>query len=199
MSSHWSDSLVDELKRIDAEQAPHGLYGLRDSRRASDRLPKLLHILEAPPIRLFRRLGVAQHTGRPSADYMSFGVAGGNTVLVDLVDYADTKVRQFGDSFRLDKHTSIGGRPLPDLRTRLPRLGKRVLENHGNATFSFGILLIAHFSKERDLRSYLEPFVSPEFLLKHGLRLSGDSWLDVHGRGFFTSIHLWYVEQRKIA
>ena len=196
MKRHWSFALVEELKAIDAEEGPHGLYGLRESRRTGDRLPKLIPILEAPPIRLIRRIGAAQHTGSPSATYISFGVDHQRTVLVDLEDYADTKVRKFGSTYRLDKQSDVPARNTPDFGTLLPRLAKRVSENHGNMTFSFGLLFIGHFAKQKDLHSFLDPFTGDEYLLRYGLGQAGDSWSDAHGRDFFTAIRIWYVEQK---
>lgn len=127
---------------------------------------------------------------------MSFGVEGLRNVLVDIETYADTKVRRFGDVYRVDKQVSPATKPPPDLRTLLPRMSKRRSEKRGKEIYSFGTLFLGHFTKERELHSFLAPVTAPEFLLRYGMLHRGDCWHDVHGRDFFSTIQIWYVEQQ---
>lgn len=195
MNSHWAGRLVFELRQVDRDEAPHGLYGLRENRRQGDRLPKLPFILAAPPIRLLRRIGVTQHVGEPAADSLGFGVEGPRNVLLEFFSYADTKVRRFGDTYRLDKQGEPFDRAVPDLKSGLARLGRRVLEKHGRFTYSFGLLFIGHFSRERDVGGFVDDVCATDFLRKHGFLHVGESWADVHGRDFWSTLHIWYVEQ----
>jgi hypothetical protein len=192
---NWAQSIVRELRLVDGEEAPHGLYGLRQARKVGPKLPKLSSILVDPPIRLLKRMQVAQHGNYLRKDHLSFGVDGPRNVLVDVETYADTKVREFGDTFRVDKRSAPVGRCLPEFRTLLPRLSKRLSADHGRWTYSFGLLFIGHFAKEKDMSSSLQPLISPDFLGRHVLNYVGDTWKDVHGRAFWSCVHLWYIEQ----
>lgn len=193
MKTHWAEAIVQELRQVDREEAPHGLYGLRQSRQVGARLPNLAHLLVAPPIRLLKRAGVSQRSDSISAEYFSFGAEGPRNVLVDIETHADTKVREFGDTFRLDKRSRPTGRPAPDLQRNLTVLSKRLQENHGRETYSFGLLFIGHFAKRKDLLALVQPVTAPEFLERHALLHCGE--VDGYGRDFWSAIQLWYVEQ----
>ena len=196
MTPHWARALVQELRKIDAEEKPHGLYGLRGSRRVGPRLPKLASLLVAPPIGLLKRIGVAPGGGLNSQTF-SFTVAGPRDVLIDIETHADTKVRAFGDTFRLDRHTSPPNRPAPDLRTLLPKLSSRLFQTREEYPYSFGLLFIGHYSKQRDLSAFLAPVVEADFLERYSLRNCGDTWQDGHGRTFWSTVQLWSAEQEQ--
>lgn len=196
MNTHWAQALVQELRKIDGEEKPHGLYGLRDSRRVGPRLPKLASVLIASPIGLLKRIGVAPGGGL-SSHVFSFGVAGPRNVLINIETHADTKVRAFGDTFRLDRHTSPPNRPAPDLRTLLPKLSSRLIQTREECPYSFGLPFIGHYSKLRDLSAFLAPVQEAAFLERYSLRNHGDTWQDGHGRSFWSTVQLWYAEQEQ--
>jgi hypothetical protein len=204
MKAHWAQALVQELRQVDREEAPHGLYGLRKSRQADARLPNLAHIFVAPPIGLLKRLGAGLQGGQRgngvSMDGFRFCMEGPRCVSIGIETYADTKVREFGDSFRLDKRSLPADRPPPDLRKLLPALVKRLSPESmrwasERRASSFGLLFIGHFAKQKDLLALIQPVTVPEYLSKHALLYRGDIWQDGYGRDFWSTLQLWYVEQ----
>jgi len=197
MPSPWPTALVEELQKIDREETPHGLYGLRRARQTGPRLPKLISILTSPPIRLVQRTGGALAPRRSANDTLSFGLDNARQVRINLFDYADTKVRKFGNAYQLDKQTSVSHEPPVDLISELPKLAAKARVNYGTKSppYSFGLLFIAHFQKEKDSLALLEKAISPQFLNRYGLSRLAAAWDDTHGRHFHTTIHLWYIEQ----
>lgn len=187
--------MAEELRRVDRDEAPHGLYGLRHARQKGERLPKLPAILTGPGVRLVQRIGGSLHAGRPGSDCFSFGLGGARTVVIRLRSHADTKVRRFGSAYRLDKKTDILHEPVPDMASEVPKLAQYVRADHGRFVYSYGILFIGHFGAERDGLSLLGRSVSPEFVARYDLTHVASSWRDAHGRDFCTMIHLWYAEQ----
>jgi hypothetical protein len=194
---HWATSIVSKLREIDREESPHGLYGLRHARKTGERLPKLSSILIGPSIRIVQRIGGALHPGSRFSDSVSFGIKEPRTINIRFSSYADTKVRKFGNEYRLDSKTKVAHEPVPDFGSEVPKLAEAARGYYGklDCARSFGILFIGHFQKERDSVALLEKAISPKFIERYGLSHTHTAWEDIHGRGFISMIHLWYIEQ----
>jgi hypothetical protein len=187
MSQSWPTQLLDLLERVDAEEAPHGLYGIRRAYTPEGPLPSAAHVLGGPSmVNLFRRCGFSGGTSGRHSQVVSF-TTGGETVWLQILDYATTKVRHFGSAFRLDKHhTKQSSEPRWDLETLVPKLTRqsRLYETQS-------LLLIAHFVSDSDLKKVLGKTVDPAFLDRYGLACHVRMWDDRYARGFRTALHLW--------
>ncbi len=195
MDRHWANATIEELRALDREEAPHGLYGLREAYQTKTWLPKLSAVLNEPRVQFARRLGGASPPTRFHGDALSLELPG-QSVELKLRDYADTKVRKFGSAYRLDNASRVHHES-PSLPRELPKLAKRAREARKPSSIarSFGYLLIGYFRRERDGVELCHQATSPAFLERYGLAYIAESWPDIHGRDFQVMMSLWHVDQ----
>jgi len=109
----WQTQILDEIEELDTREVPHGLYGIREAHAIAGRLPTLAYLFTAPgATNLCQTVGVQK--GRPRdrfADYISFNASSEERVTLQILDFATTKIRKFGDVYRLDEH---GKKPAPN-------------------------------------------------------------------------------------
>ena len=123
MNQTWPMRLLDQLELVDAQEAPHGLYGIRRAYAPEGKLPSAAHVLASPgKVGLLTKCGFSGRSTSPDSHILSF-TSGGETVSLQILDYATTKVRQYGSAFRLDKrHVKQPREPAWDLNTLVPKL-----------------------------------------------------------------------------
>jgi hypothetical protein len=192
MATPWQTRLLDELERIDEEEAPHGLYGIRDAHRQVNRLPTYAQLFSST-----RTLNLAHRCGFGNGntswdDRMRFAVPGMVGVWLEFRDYATTKVQKFGSKDRLDKmEHRDGANCLQDLENSIPKLYRSVRLGRRHGACSYGLLLVAHSPDERGLGRLLGGTIEERFLIRYGLRNWFRQWPDRHGRDFTTALSLW--------
>jgi hypothetical protein len=179
MNQTWPTRLLDQLELVDTQEAPHGLYGIRRAYAPEGKLPSAAHVLAAPgKVGLLTKCGFSGPFSRPGSDLLSF-TSGGETVSLQILDYATTKVRHYGSAFRLDKHhTKHPREPAWDLDTLAPKLCSDRYATHG-------ILLIAHYISTREIESVLGKTTDPVFLDRYILAHYSREW-DAGTQGAFA-------------
>jgi hypothetical protein len=185
MNQSWPIRLLDQLELVDAQEAPHGLYGIRRAYAPEGPLPSAAHVLGSPRMAgLLQKCRFSGRSPKPGSDVLSF-TAGSESVSLQILDYATTKVRHFGSAFRLDKHPGRQPRePRWDLESRVPKLRRGW---YGTS----GILLIAHTVSARETEGLLGKTADPAFLDRYVLTHHIREWDDRYARGFRTALHLW--------
>lgn len=185
MSQTWPIRFLDQLELVDTQEAPHGLYGIRQAYAPEGRLPSTAHVLGAPRmVGLLQKCGFSGGYTKPGSDELSFTVDG-EEVSLQILDYATTKVRHFGSAFRLDKHPGRQPRePRWELETLVPKLRRDRYATHA-------ILLIAHYVSTREIEGVLGKTANPMFLDRYQLAHHLREWDDRYARGFRTALHLW--------
>lgn len=48
-----------------------------------------------------------------------------------------------------------------------------------------------HAETEREIREFVGRVAEPAFLKRYGVELTAETWLDRHGRDFWTGVFLW--------
>ena len=91
----WQQQLIDELRAIDREQAPHGLYGLRDAMSPGPQLITRSELFggDIPSTNLAGRLGGTASNSRVRDDSISFRLPSREHVHLSIVDFASNKIR----------------------------------------------------------------------------------------------------------
>ncbi len=191
MKSGWQKVVLDGLEALDGQESPHGLYGLREAYSVEGRRPSLAHLLGASgKTSVLRHAGFQDLHSRFGSEKLRFRTEDGDGVALQVLDYATTKVRQYGSAYRLDTHH--GKLPTPpdwDLESLVPKLPD-------GTPGTRGILLVAHFASGKELPDLLGRSTSPEFLSRHGVAHFSRGWEDRHGRGFLTAVLLWNSASR---
>jgi hypothetical protein len=185
MNPIWPITLLDHLELVDTQEAPHGLYGMCRAYAPEGRLPTAAHVLSAPgKVGLLKKCGFSGSTTGQRSDVLEF-TAEGESVSLQILDYATTKVRHYGSVFRIDKrHVKQQRDPAWDLETLVPKLER-------DRYWTYGILLIAHYSSIREIEGVLGKTTDPAFLDRYKLALHHREWEDRYARGFCTALHLW--------
>jgi len=188
MNESWQIRFVDGLEALDREEAPHGLYGVRQARSDGSRLPGLAHCLSASGRTGFlRRNGFRGSQSPFGLGRLNFTTEAGKQVVLEVLDYATTKVRHYGSAYRLDEHHGKPPKqPLWDLEILVPKLSTR-----RHADRIRGILLIVHYRHEREISDVLGRTTGAGFLDRYELLHVARGWEDRYGRDFQTVVHLW--------
>lgn len=192
----WQEQLVAELRAVDREQSPHGLYGLREAMKKGPRLPLLATLLfdKPPETNLLQRLGIEGRANSYYSETACFTLPDGTRVDLSILAHASTKVRHYGDSYVLDRVHGKKGPAHPDLESVVPKLGA----GRGYAAKRMSALLfIVHAPTERQLTSVLGRAATPEFMDRYRVSLVSDIWEDIYRRGFYSGIFLWTAESGK--
>jgi hypothetical protein len=185
----WEDQFLDEICKVDREQSPHGLYGMPDVLRKSPRPAHLAELLGGSrlSICIARRLGWT-HFGAKQ-DSLHFQLPEGESVRLNFISYASTKVRRYGDTYVLDKvHGKHPGNG-PDLSSLLPRLQNHKPYRSDQFT---ALLFVAYVTAAREFDTLLgEDGTSQSFLDRYRIQFNSRTWEDVHHRHFHTGLFLW--------
>jgi hypothetical protein len=183
----WQTQILDEIEELDKRELPHGVYGIREAHAIAGRLPTLAYLFTAPGTTNFCQT-VDVQKGRPRdrfADYISINASGEERVTLQILDFATTKVRQFGDVYRLDEHDKKPAtEPDWDLESLVPKVRQRGKSIHS-------LLLVAHYSTSKEISGILGRSVDPQFLGRYRIAHSKREWSDRFGRGFTTALHFW--------
>lgn len=185
----WQEKMVAELRVIDREQAPHGLYGMREALKERSWLYPLATLLfkKPPETNLHRRLGF-KATTESYDDWANFTAPDNARVHLTLLTHATTKIRHYGGSYILDKVHGKKAGPHPDLESIVPKLTGQ----QGFPTTTVNALLfVAHAPTERKLMAVLDRAATPEFMGRYGVSLVCEVWEDIYQRGFHSGIFLW--------
>src|ERR1051326_5821863 len=174
VSRSWPTQILDQLERIDAREAPHGLYGFRNAYASEGRLPTAAHVLGSPRMAdLLGKCSFAKRSFYQSSETLIFA-AGVERVSLQILDFATTKVRHFGSVFRLDKrHTKRSNEPRWDLETLVARLSR---PRWSNETAS--LVLIAHYVSPKEIEVVLGKTIQPAFLERYELAHHTREWDD---------------------
>ena len=188
MSTFWQILILDALEALDRREEPHGLYGIRQAHSSKGRLPKLAHLFSSPgKTDILRCNGLRGIQTRFGASDIWFTTGSGECVVLQVLDYATTKVRHYGSAYRLDEHHSKeASEPDWELERLVPKLSTR---KHNDSTR--GILLLTHFRHEKELESLLGRSTDPDFLGRYQIAHFRREWQDRYGRDFRTATHLW--------
>jgi hypothetical protein len=201
----WQDDFLDEIRQVDREQAPHGLYGMRmvlaeEFREKQEKgFPPLARLLGGrdPRTGIAQRLGWIAGGGRSwrsTKNYqqaLSFTFPGAGEVMLRLEGHASTKVRHYGNSYALDKVHGKKPEESPEfLESVVPHLRKHAKL----ARTTPGLRFIAHVQKARSFVDLLGKTADAVFLERYGLSFHSRTWEDIHGRGFHTGLFLWVAD-----
>ncbi|WP_193211446.1 hypothetical protein [Luteolibacter marinus] len=209
----WQSDLLAEIQQIDHEQVPHGLYGLPDLLKSGTRFQPLARILggrlfgdaQHLELDLAKRLGWKTRYAKQAS--LEFVLPTTLEVSIEIETHASTKVRQYGDSYHVDKAHGKG-RPLGSNQiekwiSKLPKRARGGLppellklldslppEKRGNPKSRCN-LLVAYVPRETDFTTLLEGATDPDFLARYGVSFAERRWEDPHQRGFWTGLFLW--------
>ena len=201
----WQDEYLDEIRKLDQEQAPHGLYGMREMlanefrKKGEKHLPPLSKLLGSKGTKtgIARRLdwgagdNYCWRFGKTSEEGFFFTLPGGGSVHLRLETHASTKVRHYGDSYVLDKVHGKKPAESPEfLESAVPRVRKEARSAVGVP----GLLFIAHIHTPRGFTELLGKTSDECLLERYGLSYHSRTWEDIHGRGFHTGLFLWVAE-----
>ncbi|QYY36441.1 hypothetical protein [Ruficoccus sp. ZRK36] len=189
---NWPATLFSGLRKLDKQEAPHGLYGLRKKHSWPNRLIPLYQLYggKIPEADLGKQCGWEVHW--KTTDRIIFRLESDEYLDLHLHTQASTKVRCFGDTFRLDKQHDK--EPI-DLAKRVLKLAPK-LHTESNLYRPYqGLLIIAHAPGERDFEKHYQNPLNPDFLNRYHLSHHRTVWKDMHGRNFFTGLFLWAHEQ----
>ena len=184
----WQQALLDGLEALDHRESPHGIYGMRQAHSAKGRLPSLAHLLSSSSqTNVLRPSGLLGIQSRFGSDDLRFSAEGGEYVSLQVLDWATTKVRHYGSTYRLDEHYGKKSRtPDWELESLVPKLS-----SSSRGVLTMGILVVAHYASAKELQSLLGRGASPGFLSRYELAHFSRDWEDRYGRGFETAVHLW--------
>jgi len=201
----WQDDFLDEIRKVDQAQSPHGLYGMREAladefrKKGAQGLPPMSKLLGSPDPRtgIAHRLGwnPGEHRfwklGDTFEESFSFTTPTARRVKLRLETHASTKVRHYGDSYVLDKVHGKKPAERPDfLESAVPEVRK---EAH-TAIDTPGLLFIAHIHTPRGFAELLGKTSDTAFLERYSLSFHSRTWEDIYGRGFHTGLFLWVAE-----
>ena len=188
MSPCWQILILDALEALDQQEEPHGLYGIRQAHSSKGRLPKLAHLLSSPgKADILRCNGLRGTQSRFGSSDLRFSTGSGECVVLEVLDYATTKVRHYGSAYRLDEyHTKPTTEPDWELESLVPKLSTKKRSNSTR-----GILLLTHFRHEKALNCLLGRSTDPDFLGRYQVAHFKREWQDRYGRDFRTAMHLW--------
>jgi hypothetical protein len=186
MSTYWPIQILDALEALDREEVPHGLYGLRQAYASKRRIPTLAHLFSSTgKASILARNGFEGIQTRSTSADIYFSTGGGESVGLHVLEYATTKVRHYGSTYRLDKHYAKKSKdPNWELESLVPKLSK-------NRISTRGILLLAHFQNNEQLEKVLGRSTEPDFLSRYHVTHTVREWQDRFGRDFRTAVHLW--------
>ena len=184
----WQKPLLDGLEALDRQEGPHGVYGIRQAYSAKERLPSLAHLFSSSgQTNVLRPIGLQGIQSRFGSDDLRFSAEGGECVSLQVLDWATTKVRHYGSTYRMDGHHGKEPRtPDWELESLVPRLSSR-----SRGVLTMGILLVAHYASAKELQSLLGRSARPEFLKRYEVAHFSRGWGDRYGRDFQTAVHLW--------
>jgi len=188
MSTPWQIVILDALEALDQKEEQHGLYGIRRAHSSSGRLPKLAHLLSSPgKTDILRCNGFRAIQSRFASGDLWFSTKTGECVVIQVLDYATTKVRHYGSTYRVDEHhTKKVKEPDWELESLVPKLStKQRIDS------TRGILLVVHFRQEKEVKTLLGRSADQDFLGRYQVSHYGRGWQDRYGRDFSTAIHLW--------
>ena len=188
MGTCWQVVILDALAALDEKEGPHGLYGIRKAHSTGKRLPKIAHLLSSPgSTDILRCNGFCAVQSRLDSGHLRFTTRTGERVVLQVLDHATTKVRHYGSSYRVDEgHTKKPKEPDWELERLIPKLStKQRLDS------TCGILLVAHFRQEKEIKTLLGRSADQKFLRRYQISHFGREWRDRYGRDFCTAIPLW--------
>lgn len=187
--------MFEEIRRIDRETAPHGLYGLREAHQTDPAvLPSLSRILIGLPFDLIRKVGGTS----PHADRRREGIQfqlGARQIELTVRAEATTKIRKFGNRYVLDPRTEVSHLEVTGLADQLARLGKDARDRKWGGRRRGALLAIGHFPKRAEAEADVRDALAPAFLARWQFRHAGAIWEDIHDRKFWTSLQLWAVQE----
>lgn len=185
----WQDDFLDEIRKVDYAQVPHGLYGMREAladefrTKGARGLPSIAKLLGSKD----PRTGIAQRLGwsysAVSGNVISFSPPRGTWVAMEVESHASTKVRHYGDSYVLDKvHGKKPEENADFLESLVPSTGKKGFN---------ALLFIAHVPTPQRFAKLLGKTNDPAFLERYQLGFHSQEWEDIRRRGFHTGLFLW--------
>lgn len=186
----WQCEFLQEVRKIDREQAPHGLYGMREVLKTGKWLPSLACLLggEVPETHVAGRLGWKSPV--PRREWLLFTTPAAEPVVMEVLTHASTKVRHFGNTYLIDK---VHGKKVEEgpemLEGAVPKLAKAA-NRVGNKTTA-SLLFVAHVPSPARFQRLLGKTGDDAFLNRYGLQLHRMTWEDIHGRDFHTGLFLW--------
>lgn len=156
-------------------------------------MPTLAEILKSPKRTDFiRKLGFKRHYSGIDGDILAFAVDETLETEVRVLDYASTKVRDFGSSYRLDlQNRKQSSEPEWNLERIVPKLAKRGRHGYRSETSSHSILLIAHAPTRSDIHALVGRARDESFLKSYSISLVTREWEDRYGRDFHSALYLW--------
>ena len=184
----WQKALLDGLEALDRQESPHGVYVMRQAHSSKGRLPSLAHLLSSSgQTNVLRPCGLQGIQSRFGSNDLRFSAEGGECVSLQVLDWATTKVRHYGSTYRLDEHHGKKSKtPDWELESLVPKLS-----SSSRGVLTMGILVVAHCASAKDLQSLLGRCASPEFLKRYEVAHFSRDWEDRYGRDFQTAFHLW--------
>ncbi|MCW1923016.1 hypothetical protein OKA05_10670 [Luteolibacter arcticus] len=186
----WQDDYLLEIRKIDRDQSPHGLYGLREVLSPGKWLWSQTKVLggEIPETNVAGRLGWGRQP--PVGESISFTAPLSAEVILEVESHASTKVRHFGNSYLLDK---VHGKKVEEgseiLESAVPKLAKSARIYGGTVTHC--LLFIAHVPSPERFDRLLGKTNSEAFLDRYSLTLHSLMWKDIYDRDFHTGLFLW--------
>ncbi|HUR46627.1 MAG TPA: hypothetical protein VMZ27_12180 [Candidatus Saccharimonadales bacterium] len=161
MSTPWQNVIIDALQVLDQKEVQHGLYGIRQAHSAGRRLPKLAHLLSSPGrTDISHSNGFQVSQSRFGSDDIRFTTTDGESVVLEVLDYATTKVRHYGSSYRADaRYGKDVVEPDWELESLVPKLSTNQRDNSTR-----GILLVAHFRQQKEVKVMLGRSTDQDFL-----------------------------------
>jgi hypothetical protein len=187
---------MNQLLDLDARESPHGLYGIREAHKYPEkrRLPTFAEVISNKDEEqdFVCRLGYGSMGGDPRSNQLGFDAGAEGKVHLQILQHASTKVRHFGTGYQLDRHH--GKKfvvPEWDLEQLVPGLRKSLRESRWFD--SMALLLIAHTKTPREMRETLRRSTESDFLKRYGIHLLKTEWQDRYGRGFHTTLCLWWI------
>ena len=186
----WQDDYLLEIRKIDRDQSPHGLYGLREALSPGKGLLSHAKILggQIPETNAAGRLGWGQRP--PIGETIRFTAPLSVEVSLEIESHASTKVRHFGNSYLLDK---VHGKKVEEgsgiLESAVPKLAKSARTYGGRGTLC--LLFIAHVPSPGRFDRLIGKAGGEAFLNRYNLTLHSLVWKDIYGRDFHTGLFLW--------
>lgn len=186
----WQDDYLLEIRKIDRDQSPHGLYGMREALSTGKWLLPVADLLggEVPQTDVARRLGWP--AGKPWSGNVTFTAPISESVSLRIETHASTKVRHYGNSYVLDK---VHGKKVAEgperVESAAPKLAKAARKQGNLATQC--LLFIAHVPLPDRFDHLLGKGTSHSFLDRYGLKFHSLTWPDIYDRDFHTGLFLW--------
>lgn len=193
----WQQEFLAEFRKIDEEQAPHGLYGLRQFLGGGEAVLPLMQTYAGKnaATHVPKRLGWQVY---PYPEGFSLLIPGETRIDLKLRDYASTKVRQYGSRYVLDrvhgKKEEENGELLESLLPKMARAGRASIDDPVKCFC--GLLMIAHAPSPKRLEALLGKATDESFLSRHELKFFQSYWDDRYSRGISSAVWLWTHEIR---